>query len=355
MKSIYLPYLFIPLFIFSIEHDALAQLDSSLTSSVETILELYKTNDVVLFSESHGNKEIHDFLELFISYPKTAEVIDDIVVEFGNAMYQNIADRYVLGENISIDSLALIWRNHTVPFTWDSPLYEKFFKVVRAANMNRSDGKKLRVLLGDPPIDWSKVNTGNDYELSLSKRDIHPYELIKEAIITKGRKGFVIIGGAHILPVDLRTGLPNKNRQKATLAQLLKDSFPNQIFGIWVFSGTNEERISMGLDEAYDFKHAKEQGLRGKSFQLLYGDDTYVAEESDGERRWVPLAQDKWVKIDQAVDGVLYLGPNSTTVEADESIYTEYYLKELERRVRIIDDFFGFDLYQNQLNRIRGE
>ncbi len=44
-----------------------------------------------------------------------------------------------------------IWRNHTNPIVFDSPVIEQFFKTIREVNQGLPEGKRLRVLLGDPP------------------------------------------------------------------------------------------------------------------------------------------------------------------------------------------------------------
>lgn len=331
-----------------------AQEDDSPKEALETVLELYDQYDVVMLSESHRNKEVHDFIREFVLYPKTARVIDDIVVEFGNALYQDIADRYVMGEPVSDDSVALIWRNHTVLFTWDSPVYKRFFQTVREANLRRKKGKKLRVLLGDPPINWANINTPAEYESFVKDRGIYAYQVLKNEVLPKGRKALVIIGGGHVVPVDLRTGEPVANLQKASLGQLLKSNYPGRVFGLWNMSGTNEDWGAMGFDKIYEFKLATDPLVRGRSFQSLYETELFVATEIDGTRTWAPLAADNWVRIEQAVDGVLYLGPENITVTVEEGTYTDVYLEELARRCPIVDRFFGFEFFQNQLNRIRG-
>jgi hypothetical protein len=55
------------------------------------------------------------------------------------------------------------------------------------------------VWLGEPPIDWSKINTREDLIPFLEKRDIHAAEVIHREVLAKGRKALVIYGGAHFL------------------------------------------------------------------------------------------------------------------------------------------------------------
>jgi hypothetical protein len=92
--------------------------------------------------------------------PRFTATVNDIVVEWGNARYQDRLDRFVRGENIPDKSLRQVWQDTAQPTTvWDAPIYEEFFAAVRAVNASLPALRKLRVLLGDPPIDWDKVHT----------------------------------------------------------------------------------------------------------------------------------------------------------------------------------------------------
>ena len=44
----------------------------------------------------------------------------------------------------------------------DRPIYEEFFRSVRAVNATLPASRRLRVLLGDPAIDWDEILRGND-------------------------------------------------------------------------------------------------------------------------------------------------------------------------------------------------
>jgi hypothetical protein len=80
-------------------------------------------------------------------------------VEFGNALYQDIADRYVSGKEVSAADLSQVWRNHTNPIMFDSPVYEQLFKTVREVNQTLPEGKRWRILLGDPrDAYWNELN-----------------------------------------------------------------------------------------------------------------------------------------------------------------------------------------------------
>jgi hypothetical protein len=47
-------------------------------------------------------------------------------------------------------------------FVWERPIYEQFVGAVREVNLPLATQRRLRVLLGDPPIDWNDVRTADD-------------------------------------------------------------------------------------------------------------------------------------------------------------------------------------------------
>ena len=62
-----------------------------------SIWRLFDTYDLVAISEMHRSKEVHEFLRSLIRDPRlTKHRVTNIVVEFGNAKYQSIADRYAM-------------------------------------------------------------------------------------------------------------------------------------------------------------------------------------------------------------------------------------------------------------------
>src|SRR6266851_3890253 len=118
----------------------------------------FKTRRLVGLGEAHGLQNYHDVLGMLLSDPRVPEVVDDIVVEFGNALYQPMMDRFISGPPVGNADLRPTWRDTTQSpaGTWDQPVYEQFFRTVRAASWALPPGRQIRVL-GDPPIDWSKI------------------------------------------------------------------------------------------------------------------------------------------------------------------------------------------------------
>jgi hypothetical protein len=154
---------------------------------------------IVAIGEIHGQQEHYDAMQTLLFDPRLHDLVDDIVVEFGNALYQPTMDRFVNGEIVEDRDLRLVWRNTTQSpsNTWDAPMHEQFFRAVRAANWPLPAAKKMRVLLGDPPIDWAAVKTRDDV-LAFGDRNGHTMSVIEREVLAKGRRALICYGTNHV-------------------------------------------------------------------------------------------------------------------------------------------------------------
>ena len=75
------------------------------------------------YRELHGLQDHHDALQLLLADPRLPEVANDVVVEFGNARYQDTMDRFIAGQPVADADLRVVWRNTTQSprQTWDAP------------------------------------------------------------------------------------------------------------------------------------------------------------------------------------------------------------------------------------------
>jgi len=163
------------------------------------ILDLFRTHSIVALSEGlHGNEQAHAFRLTLIRDPRFAASVDDIVVEFGRARYQDVLDRFVEGEDVPYATLRHVWEDTTQGDTvWDCPIYEEFFRAVREVNASLSSGRHIRVLLGDPPVDWNAVIAGTT-DTGAPKRESHAAGVVLREVIAKHHHALIIYGGGHL-------------------------------------------------------------------------------------------------------------------------------------------------------------
>ena len=170
---------------------------------VDGILDALRSHDVVALCDGgHGCEQAYAFRVALIHDPRFAELGCDIVVESGNSRHQATMDRFIRGEDIPDDILRDTWQDTTQPHdVWDRPVFAGLFREVRNLNARLPESRRLRVLLGDPPIDWSAISSRDDYTNAIRNldRDACAVEIIQREVLAKRRRALVIYGGMHFL------------------------------------------------------------------------------------------------------------------------------------------------------------
>ena len=166
---------------------------------ISAIVQQFKSHLLVALGDNEGSVQGSEFRIKLVRDPRFAAVVNDIVVEFGNSRYQDLVDRFTRGEEVPPESLRHVWQDTTqVEYTWDLPIYKQFFQAVRDVNFSLQESRKLRVLLGDPPIEWEKVQSLDDLKRWLN-RDGVAAEVVRREVLAKGRRALIIYGDEHLV------------------------------------------------------------------------------------------------------------------------------------------------------------
>ena len=156
------------------------------TDAVPVILNAFDRYPIVALGDLHGCEEFWDFVTLLVQTPEFPNKLNDVVVEFGNALYQDVCDRYIAGEDVPPSEVQRIWRNTTQFIALDSPVYEQFFVTARDINKKLPVEKRLRVLLGDPPLDWSIAPDSKlklEWGRAMFRRDSHFAGVVEKEVL----------------------------------------------------------------------------------------------------------------------------------------------------------------------------
>src|SRR5258708_6180969 len=166
----------------------------------DAVFAAFEQHRLVAIGEFHAHQEHHDALQVLLADPRFSELVDDVVVEFGNALYQPVMDRFTAGAAVQNAELRQVWRNTTQsPLqTWDMAEYEQFFRMVRAVNWTLPAHRQVRVLLGDPPVDWSTITTAQQLASFGAQRDSHMASLVAREVLAKGRRALICYGSVHV-------------------------------------------------------------------------------------------------------------------------------------------------------------
>ena len=192
--------------------------------AVTALLEAFESHPLVALGEGqHWNEQSHAFRLSLLRDPRFADRVNDIVVEFGSSRYQDVIDRFVAGADVPYAELRQVWENTTAPNTvWDMPIYEEFFRAVRDVNLKLLPSRRLRVLLGDPPIDWAKVASKEEILDWMAKRDTFAAEVVRREVLEKKRHALVVYGDGHLF----------RAAPEPTLVSLLEKEAPGSLYSI---------------------------------------------------------------------------------------------------------------------------
>ena len=189
--------------------------------AVDLILDAFEHYPLEALSEGtgHGQIETRTFFATLIRNSRFPRTVRNIVIEFGNARYQEMMDRYVSGASVPRDELRRVWEDTTqVSGIWSRPMYQQMLAEVRSVNAGLADALRIRVLLGDPPIAWSTVTSPADEDMN-DWRDAHFASVIDRQVMRHHERALILVGGAHI---SRKVVFPN------SLIHLLDSRFPGQ-------------------------------------------------------------------------------------------------------------------------------
>ncbi len=208
---------------------------------VTAIADAFRTHDIVALGDAHGNVQSQNFLKTLIRDPRFTAVANDIVVEFGNARYQDVVDRYVRGEAVDERALRSVWQNTTVAN--EIPVDQEFFETVRAVNATLPPDRRLRVLLSDPPIDWAAVKTRQDHFTWLAMRDTYPAALVQVEVLAKRRRALLVYGQLHFQRRNVMSNLEMDDWRMQTIVSLIEHAIgAGRVFTIWQFDDDGSRR-----------------------------------------------------------------------------------------------------------------
>jgi hypothetical protein len=280
------------------------------------ILDAFETHAVVALGEGdHGNEQGADFRLSLIRDPRFAATVNDIVVETGNALYQDVIDRFVQGASVPENSLRRIWQDTTQPFTtFDVPIYEQFFQAVRDTNARLPRSQRIRVWLGDPPLAWSRVTDEDrsEWNNAMARRDSYPAALIRREVLAKQRRALVIYGGMHLQRRVIAYNYETiDDPSRLDIVQALEQS--TSVFTIW--TNTAADLAALQPDIARWPKPSlgllRGSTLGDADFSFYYPVPQDRQAMRDGSFVRIPREQWQTLRMEDQFDAVLYLGEPS--------------------------------------------
>jgi hypothetical protein len=186
--------------------------------------------------EAHDQKDLNDFILSLIRTPAFADKVNDIEVECGNSLYQSILDRYIAGEDVAFTEARKVWRNTTQPMCGMSGFFEQLFPLVRAINQKLPPEKRLRILAGDPPIDWQQVKSADDIR-KFGSRNPTIASVMEKEVLAKHRKALMLFGTFHLFHTSPASAVAAYEKDYPNLTLVIIDltTFDMKLPASWQF------------------------------------------------------------------------------------------------------------------------
>jgi hypothetical protein len=289
---------------------------------ISAVLEAFRTHQIVALGEPHGNEQAYAFRLALLRDPRFANNVNDIVVETGNARYQEVMDRFVRGEDVTDDALRHVWQDTvgSPGTTADLPIYEDFFRAVSAVNAALPRERQIRVLLGDPPVDWASVRSVSDLMKFAEARDTHAADLIRREVLAKHRRGLVIYGEGHLWRKNPRSNYEIDDLPGPLVSILNRTAGPT-LFTISTASVDKDVKELQADAESWPVPSLVmlRGTVLGATDFAVYSPTSARYLMRNGTRIDIPRDQWRVLRMEDQFDALLYFGPRSALTRSSLS------------------------------------
>ena len=279
------------------------------------ITEKFSAYNIICLDEGpHSTIQTHRLIRELFNDKVFNSTVDYIIIEFANQKHQKTLDRFIIGKKVTLKDLRLLWRSTTQAHStnFEKSVYLKLLKTIRAANKKLPKNNKIRVIAGDPPINWNNINSQNDYFPAITQRDVLPSELAIKYGIESSKKVLLIYGGEH-----LKMQSSGKDSTYWTIPYYINKKYPGSVYTIGALISGNYPDLKFNVPV--------------NSIIELSSDpagDLIVKNGGNNSNK---------NKLKEDFDAVYYAGPSESWQLDDEpkSLDADYW-DELNRRARII-------------------
>jgi hypothetical protein len=287
----------------------------------KAVLAAFDKYEVVGMGAGHGYKDLDDLILHLLRDPAFPDKVNDVVVECGNSLYQSTLDRYIAGGEVSLSEVRQVWRNTTQPMCSTSGFYEILFPLIRRINQRLPPQKRLRMLAGDPPVDWSQVTKQSEVMLD---RDASIASVMQTEVLSKHRKALMLFGEFHLFHSK-----PNAPEGLESAVQRYEKHYPG---------------VTMVIGGAMVFIFPDSPPATGEELEARMASWPAPSLVQNIKSTWLWEADKTY--FSKMVDAYLYLGPSSLMLvepRPAEMFSNKSYMEELRRRAAIIGDRFVTD------------
>ena len=260
------------------------------------VIAAFDSYDVVGMSAAHGNQRQDDFILSLIRRLALVGKVNDIAVECGNRRFQGLLDRYIAGDVIPIEDVKQVWRDTSVAMCSVSGFDTELFPLVREVNKGLPAERRFRVLVLEPPVDWS-AGDPSTVPRSAGDRDASIVSVMTTEVLAKRRKALLLCGVGHLF---------HAQASRATAVSTYERSYPGRTF---VITGHEGFAAFIDLDRGHQLE-ARMRSWPRPSIVPIKG--TWLADLDLPYFMWPFPRRMAGEAIADLADAYLYLGPGDS-------------------------------------------
>src|SRR3954452_5728897 len=290
-------------------------------TTASALLDAFATHQIVALGQVHDLRQEDDFIVELFRHPRFAETVDSIVVEFGNARFQSRVDRYIAGRHVSRHALQHAWRDPVGTAPGDHDGAAGFYLAVRRLNRTLPRTDRIRVRLGDPAFDWSKLRRASQlFHAGARRAAVFASPAEREA--RAGRHVLLLSGFGHFL-----RSAPG-GRQTGNALERLEPGARGRVWTVLPYGGVPKQQD--------DFERRFIPPLPSLAIQPLTGELGDLPANRFLAR---PLIPGRVLALRDLADALISFGPCAQLRFAKLSrapFRDRAYVRELDRRNRIL-------------------
>jgi hypothetical protein len=322
--------LLVTLAVFGLVGSAAAAPPPKVASAADGIFAAFESHPLVGLGEWHGLAQEYDFYPTLLRDPRFAREVGNVVLEVGDAAQQSVIDRYVAGEDVPYMELRKVWADTVGWFPTVTAIGSiNLYATIREVNRTLPPEGRIKVWLGDPPIDWTQIKDKAAWEAleKQKQRDAYPAGLVEREILAMGKKALMIYGVGHF---GIYPGYDN-------IRALLDKDHPGALFTVSPYVGYGQKDCAARFE-----RHIRKwpvpslvSPIRGSTLEKdIFRKSCNAFPQGNIPDAGFEMSGRNNLGLNS--DALLYLGPRAGLLKgpADPDIYLDAeYRAEMDRRM----------------------
>ena len=304
----------------------------------EFLLEMLSTHKLVINGEYHRRKVSWDMLKRLISLSGFAETVGCVFMELPS-WHQPTMDSFMCCDSLNSNLIFRIFQDEQVNGWWDRGEYEFLCKLWELNHL-LPDNKKIRVVLADYQVAYSKITSREDAQ-ALEDRNSHMTKIVVNTIekASDQRNNLFLVGCAHVYKSNqagFASAAHNKKSALTAGAQITNALGCDRVFTVFQHvmpgdnRGGNKTPIRGGIfDRAFELNGNKAIGIK-------------LADSPFGEEPFDGIYEIKYHtatgRYQDNFDGYIFLAPLTYEPKAIPltEIFTDEFVAEMQRRASVL-------------------